>query len=183
MPLPSLHLVKDSFGNQVLQDAHGNQYVTDQKTLKPFLVGGVWESLQLASAEDRIKAGMKTPTHKDTGVLAPGAAALGAATLTLGLPTFITGAAAEANAAAASAEGGAAGAGGAAAAEGGAAGGAASKAGSIVKGAAAGVAAVTAADKFAVFTSLTFWKGLGLILAGAAVLVFAALEFRRMAGV
>jgi hypothetical protein len=33
---------------------------------------------------------------------------------------------------------------------------------------------------FGIFTTLAFWKGIGLVLAGAAVIVFAALEFRKM---
>jgi hypothetical protein len=33
---------------------------------------------------------------------------------------------------------------------------------------------------FGVFTTLGFWKGIGLVLAGAAILVFAALEFRKI---
>lgn len=34
---------------------------------------------------------------------------------------------------------------------------------------------------FSFITSLSFWKGIGLVLAGAAILVFAALEFKGMA--
>lgn len=33
---------------------------------------------------------------------------------------------------------------------------------------------------FSFLTSLSFWKGIGLVLAGAAILVFAALEFKGM---
>lgn len=33
---------------------------------------------------------------------------------------------------------------------------------------------------FGVFATLDFWKGLGLVLAGAAIIVFAALEFKKM---
>lgn len=33
---------------------------------------------------------------------------------------------------------------------------------------------------FGVFATLGFWKGIGLVLAGAAIIVFAALEFRKM---
>jgi hypothetical protein len=34
---------------------------------------------------------------------------------------------------------------------------------------------------FGVFASLGFWKGIGLVLAGAAILVFAAIEFKNIA--
>lgn len=38
-------------------------------------------------------------------------------------------------------------------------------------------------NPFALFTSSSFWKGIGLVLAGAVILIFAAIEFGHMANV
>ncbi len=61
--------------------------------------------------------------------------------------------------------------------------------GGAVKKAVAGAAAATAlgttlnADFLKVLGSLTFWKGIGLVLAGAVILIFAGIEFKGMARV
>jgi hypothetical protein len=46
---------------------------------------------------------------------------------------------------------------------------------------AAGAVVGSAGTFFALVTSLDFWKGIGLVLAGALVLIFGALELRRLA--
>ena len=44
-----------------------------------------------------------------------------------------------------------------------------------------GISLPSVGSIFGVFTSLGFWKGIGLVLAGAAIIVFAAIEFKNMA--
>jgi hypothetical protein len=44
-----------------------------------------------------------------------------------------------------------------------------------------GISLPSVSSLFGVFASMGFWKGIGLVLAGAAILIFAAIEFKNMA--